>query len=261
MTMTGCKIVATDLHFVQSIRDPSSTSTPVRSAGASPVWISEVFQSVQGEGKHLGVPSSFIRTSGCNLRCWFCDTPETSWQPAGEEWSVDQLVDWAAETGNEHVVLTGGEPLLVPEIVPLSRKLLERGHLLTMETAGTVFREVDVQLMSISPKLANSTPHGTSWAARHDSRRDRPEVIRQLIDGRDYQIKFVVDAPDDLREIDDYVSRFGDFAPANIYLMPQGVTREDVTAKLDWLQQAADSRSWQVSRRLHIELFGHTRGT
>lgn len=225
------------------------------------MWISEVFCSLQGEGKFLGTRSSFLRTSGCNLRCWFCDTPETSWQPVGEERTLDSLLDQLAEFGCEHVVLTGGEPLLSPDLVPLAKELRQRGHYLTVETAGTVFREIPAQLMSISPKLTNSTPRGTNWEQRHDARRHRPDVIRQLLAAEDYQLKFVVDAPADLLDVERYLEEFPEVQPEKVFLMPQGVDMESVTSKLDWLRSAAEPHGWQVSRRLHIELYGHTRGT
>src|SRR5277367_4250376 len=77
--------------------------------------IAEIFYSVQGEGSLVGVPSIFVRTSGCNLRCSWCDTPYTSWNPEGAEMSVDEILNRASEFGGaRHVVLTGGEPMIAP---------------------------------------------------------------------------------------------------------------------------------------------------
>jgi len=225
------------------------------------MWISEVFESVQGEGRYAGVPTGFIRTSGCNLRCWFCDTPDTSWHPEGAERSLESLLEEAASWQAQHVVLTGGEPLLTPEIVPLSQRLRERGAIITVETAGTVFREVAADLMSISPKRANSTPHDTPWEQRHDARRHRPDVIRKLTTEYDYQLKFVIDSPLDLDDVSAYLEEFPHLQPEKVYLMPQGTDVGTLRAKMDWLQAAAREQGWQVSPRLHIELFGNTRGT
>ena len=102
------------------------------------MWISEVFHSIQGEGKFVGVESAFLRTSGCNLRCVFCDTPYTSWNPTGDERTLDSLLDEVTSFGAKHVVITGGEPLLVPDIVPLTQQLKANDHIITIETAGTV---------------------------------------------------------------------------------------------------------------------------
>src|ERR1700685_2894334 len=97
--------------------------------------ISEICYSVQGEGTLVGVPSAFVRTSGCNLRCAWCDTPYTSWQPEGDERTIQSIVDEGISFETRHVVVTGGEPMIAPEIGELTRRL--KGHL-TIETAGTV---------------------------------------------------------------------------------------------------------------------------
>ena len=118
--------------------------------------ISEVFCSIQGEGELAGTPSVFVRTTGCNLRCWFCDTAYTSWRPEGLHQSWEQLLDQIKAFDCLHVVVTGGEPLLQPEIVPLTQALTQLGKFVTVETAGTVERPVHADLMSISPKRPNS---------------------------------------------------------------------------------------------------------
>src|SRR5215218_3673767 len=120
--------------------------------------VSELFYSIQGEGKLVGVPSVFVRASGCNLRCSWCDTPYASWEPEGEDVGVAEIERRVGEYGARHVVLTGGEPMIMPEIVELCDRLKARGHHVTMETAATVFKDVRIDLASLSPKLANSTP-------------------------------------------------------------------------------------------------------
>ncbi len=139
--------------------------------------IAEIFYSIQGEGMLLGVPSVFVRTSGCNLRCSWCDTPYTSWESEGEERSIDSIVDEVERHGASHVVVTGGEPMIAPQIAELTHRLKQH---VTIETAGTVDAEVRCDLMSISPKLANSTPEGR-WAAQHDRLRYQPETLRRLM--------------------------------------------------------------------------------
>jgi len=225
------------------------------------MFISEVFQSIQGEGRHAGVPSVFVRTSGCNLRCWFCDTPYTSWQPEGEDRSVDSLVEQVQSWDCEHVVITGGEPLLVRDVVSLTERLKALGHYLTIETAGTVHLPVQTDLMSISPKLSNSTPRDTEWEARHDERRYRPEVIRRLITGYDYQLKFVIETLPDVAEVERYLNDFPEITADRIYLMPQAMDREPLREKSVWIEAEAARRGWRMSPRLHVELFGNTRGT
>ncbi len=225
------------------------------------MWISEVFHSVQGEGRFIGIPSSFVRTSGCNLRCWFCDTPYTSWEPEGSERSLEELMTELTSFNCEHVVITGGEPLLVPEMISFTQQLKAKSHFITFETAGTVLQDVKADLMSISPKLANSTPVGTSWESRHNARRHQPEVIREMVARFPYQIKFVIDQPHDLNDVEEWLKEFPEIESENIYLMPQGTELEELQSKESWLTEEANSRNWQISPRKHIELFGNTRGT
>src|SRR6185369_16496224 len=101
--------------------------------------ISEIFYSLQGEGELTGVPSVFVRASGCNLRCAWCDTPYASWNPEGTQRSVAQIVTEVVSHGNaQHVVLTGGEPMIAKEIHLLAAELKKLGRHITIETAATV---------------------------------------------------------------------------------------------------------------------------
>jgi 7-carboxy-7-deazaguanine synthase len=232
--------------------------------------IAEIFHSIQGEGRLVGVPSVFVRTSGCNLRCWFCDTPYTSWQPEGTPWTVEGLVAEVARFGCEHVVLTGGEPMLVSDLVPLTQQLAARGHHITIETAGTVDLPVHCDLMSISPKLANSTPtpertahldvRADGWAVRHDERRHRPDVIGRLTTEYDYQLKFVIDAPDDVTDVERWLAEFPTVRANRVYLMPQATDPDTLRDKSRWLAEVVKEHRWRLSPRLHVELWGNQRG-
>src|SRR5439155_8882438 len=175
----------------------------------SAVKIAEIFYSIQGEGALVGVPSVFVRTSGCNLRCVWCDTPYTSWQPEGDELSLDDVLARVDEHPQaRHVVLTGGEPMIAPQVVELTGRLHARGLHITIETAGTVSKPVVCDLMSISPKLAHSTPAG-DWAAVHERLRIQPGTLRRLMDDYDHQLKFVVAAPEDMDEIRRLLDQLG----------------------------------------------------
>ena len=226
--------------------------------------IAEIFHSIQGEGKLMGVPSVFIRTSGCNLRCTWCDTPYTSWAPEGDEASVDEVVTQTSQFNCHHVVLTGGEPLIAPGIEELTHQLGQAGFHLTIETAGTVWRDVHCDLMSISPKLANSTPlqrEGGRFAEAHERMRIRVDVIRQLMLARDHQLKFVIDSPVDLGEVDLLLSRLAVSDQSNVLLMPQGVSVDELESKEEWLVNVCKERGFRYCPRLHIMLFGNRRGT
>jgi len=158
--------------------------------------VSELFYSLQGEGKLVGVPSVFVRASGCNLRCVWCDTPYASWEPEGENWTIGAMLGEIKKHPARHVVLTGGEPLIMPDISPLCVELKDRGYHITIETASTVFKPLPIDLASLSPKLSNSTPHdreGGKYVVMHDQQRLNTYVIQQFIDtSPDFQLKFVV---------------------------------------------------------------------
>jgi len=168
------------------------------------MFISEIFYSIQGEGELTGIPSVFVRTSGCNLRCTWCDTKYASWTPEGEELSQDEIVARILAYPAGHVVLTGGEPMIAKGIHELAAALKAAGRHLTIETAATVSPEgIACDLASLSPKLRNSTPglEAGAWRERHDRTRLQPEVIRQWIESYPYQLKFVVTSGEDLDEI------------------------------------------------------------
>src|SRR5258708_2994021 len=106
------------------------------------------------------VPSVFVRTRGGNLRCRGWDRRYSSGQREGGERRVSSIVDEVSSYGASHVVITGGEPMIAPQIEELTEELTERlSQHITIETAGTVDANVRCDLMSISPKRANSTPH------------------------------------------------------------------------------------------------------
>ncbi|HZW09706.1 MAG TPA: 7-carboxy-7-deazaguanine synthase QueE, partial [Phycisphaerales bacterium] len=230
--------------------------------------ISETFVSLQGEGKLTGVPSWFVRVSGCNLRCAWCDTPHASWAPEGGKRPISDLVEEARGSGVVHAVVTGGEPMMFGHTVELTRRLREAQMHVTIETAGTLFRPVGCDLMSISPKLASSTPREGDerdplglWRERHELRRLNVDALQKLIDTyAERQLKFVVCGPDDLGEIEGLLSRVRGWAPGDVQLMPEGTSVPDAE-RVAWVVAACIARGWRYCHRLHVELFGNRRGT
>ena len=224
--------------------------------------ISEIFYSIQGEGMLTGVPSVFVRTSGCNLRCVWCDTPYTSWQPEGSDMTVEDILKAIRVYPGKHAVVTGGEPMIAPGIVELTKGIKQLGLHITIETAGTVFHPVACDLMSISPKLENSTPHerdGGKWAAQHERLRYQPNVLKQLMAEYPYQLKFVVASPEDMNEIatmldDIHADR------SRVVLMPEGTTPEALRERAPWLTEICKREGFRYSPRLHIDLWGNRRG-
>jgi len=207
----------------------------------------------------VGVPSVFVRTSGCNLRCTWCDTPYTSWEPQGEERSVASIVDEVNSYGATHVVITGGEPMIAPKIEELTGRLTQH---ITIETAGTVDANVRCELMSISPKLANSTPHTREsgrWAAQHDRLRYQPEILRRLIQLYPYQLKFVITNPSDLEQVNGIVEDIGALRN-RVVLMAEGVDAAILAERGRWLAEVAKREGFRITPRLHIDLWGNRRG-
>ncbi len=255
--------------------------------------IAETYRSVQGEGRLTGTDSIFIRTSGCNLRCVFCDTPYASWHPEGTDVSVDALLQdihalipksasvasasgarvasgsgrTALATSLEscrHIVLTGGEPLLFDQSLSLCERLRAEGFHITIETAGTIYLPLACDLMSISPKTRNSLPDAAThpqWHQRHEETRFAPDVIRRMIDQYDYQIKFVVVARSDIAEILEWLASFPEIDPARVYLMPEGITTERLNKTTQWLQPECRDQGFQFCPRRQIEWFGNARRT
>ncbi len=226
--------------------------------------IAEIYKSIQGEGRLTGTPSVFVRASGCNLRCWFCDTPYASWEPEGQDYAVDEIIAEIEEWDCRHVVLTGGEPMLFAELIPLCGELRRRGRHITIETAGTLYLPVECDLMSISPKLAGSGPSTElhpRWARRHERQRYHPQVLARLMAEYDFQLKFVVDRPDDIAEIEELLLELPELASRRVLLMPQGCSAEELATPAAWLPALCDEHGWTYCPRRQIEWFGPVRGT
>ena len=228
--------------------------------------ISEIFYSLQGEGELTGVPSVFVRTSGCNLRCNWCDTPYASWQPEGKQLTVGEIIAAVEVHPARHIVLTGGEPMIAPEIHELAFQLQERKYHITIETAATVPpRGIACDLASLSPKLAHSAPDGRlddSWRKKHEALRWQPEVVASWIGAANYQLKFVVGRESDVNEMEAMIRETAcAIPPSKILLMPEGTTIEALRSKAGWLSELCKARGYRYAPRLHIELYGNKRGT
>jgi len=238
--------------------------------------IADIFYSIQGEGELTGIPSVFIRTSGCNLRCRWCDTPYASWNPEGDDWTLAEIVAEVKEYPEaSHVVLTGGEPMIAKGIHDLAKELKHLEYHITIETAGTVSPNhkasgipILCDLVSISPKLMNSVPDpeqfGKLWVERHKHRSGSWDAIHEWVANYAFQLKFVLSTEQDALlfkarvRLDEWLKAI---PSSKILLMPEGITPEEIKGRQEWLIAFCKEFGYRYCNRLHIDLFGNTRAT
>ena len=229
--------------------------------------ISELFFSIQGEGELTGVPSVFVRTSGCNLRCRWCDTKYASWKPEGENVTINDLVDKVCSYPARHVVISGGEPMIAKGIEEFTHLLKESGKHITIETAGTISPNgIQCDLASLSPKLSDSTPKegdiNKEWIDRHESKRLDYDILSEWVNSYNFQLKFVVSKEEEINEIQNVISRIeGKILPEKVLLMPEGVDPDTLRSRYDLLIDLCKENGYRLCHRLHIDLFGNTPGT
>ena len=223
--------------------------------------ISEVFYSLQGEGRLAGVPSVFVRLAGCPLRCRWCDTAYAWSDAAGREYAAAGLKSEIAVWPCTHVVFTGGEPLVNAELPSFIRALAGRGTHITIETAGIAFvPDLPCDLMSISPKLSNSTPLRQDLAEHHDRQRLNYAALQDLVRHYEYQIKFVVESSADLEEVKACLDRLKGVDPGRVFLMPQAATRDELIARSPIVAEMCKETGFTFSQRLHVLLWDCRRG-
>ena len=226
--------------------------------------ISEIFHSLQGEGRLAGTPSVFVRVAGCNLRCHWCDTPYALQASQGQTQSLEEIVTQVQAHDCPHVVITGGEPLIAKELPELTQLLHATGKHITIETAATIHHDLVCDLMSMSPKLAHSTPRQgpfARYAQSHEKQRLSIETIQAFMDRHDYQLKFVVHEEKDLEEIEPILAQLGGLARSKVMLMPQARTQTEYRRRGPRIASLCLDQGFSYSPRLHIALWGNRRGT
>ncbi|MBX7047039.1 MAG: 7-carboxy-7-deazaguanine synthase QueE [Ignavibacteria bacterium] len=240
--------------------------------------ISELFYSIQGEGKRAGKPSFFIRTNHCNLRCQFaggnlCDTAYTSWNPDDGknigDIPIERIIGEYIKYNCMDVVITGGEPSMFTEDLNLLCSDLKRINpecVITIETNGTIFgKYVEyADLISISPKLKSSTPFATPYEKMHSNNRINIESFNQFNECKekniiDIQWKFVITSEEDLQEILNLQKEIG-FKNEDVYLMPEGITEEELNTKRLNIIELCKKYQFNYTDRLHVIIWGNKRG-
>jgi len=224
--------------------------------------VSEIFYSLQGEGFLAGTPGVFVRLTGCPLRCRWCDTKYAWDQTAGTHYSIEKILRTVQQWPCKSVVITGGEPMINSELPQLVQELKDTGRHITIETAGVAYvPDLACDLMSISPKLSNSTPEEPKLAAIHENSRLDLTVLRELIDNYDYQLKFVVDSAGDLPEIQQAIGEIGNVDSKKVMLMPQAATRDELLAKSPMIAEVCKQTGFVFCQRLHILFWNNQKGT
>jgi 7-carboxy-7-deazaguanine synthase len=223
--------------------------------------INEIFYSLQGEGFLVGVPSVFVRLAGCPQRCRWCDTKYAWDNKAGNDYSIKEIVQKVKKEKSRFVIITGGEPMTNPDLPELLQKLKSLGKHITIETAGIAFMpDLACDLMSISPKLSNSTPEKLELAETHEALRLDIDVLRKLIDNYKYQLKFVVDSQDDLAEIQKTIGEIGNADSDKVMLMPQAATRDELLSKSPMVAEMCGQTGFTFCQRLQILLWDNAKG-
>lgn len=235
----------------------------------------EIFASLQGEGPSAGRPVAFIRLSRCNLACTWCDTPYT-WHFEGDEREhrdgvtyerkANQLKLTPAEAaeriaalGQDRLVITGGEPMLQAGALAEMLEHLDAlapSMTVEIETNGTAKPparlDIRIDQFNVSPKLAHSGNDAELALI--------PEVLDHYAADPRAFLKFVISDPQDVGQVQDLAHQFG-FNPHRVFLMAEGTTSAALREKQAWLGAACLDMGFRMSDRLHIHLYGDTRGT
>ena len=240
--------------------------------------VSELYTCLQGEGSLTGVPHILIRVTGCKLRCQFansfCDTPYASWKPEKGKFTYQDIDTFYNENSHiKHTMITGGGPTSHPEMLQTLCLIAKRkGHYITIETEGSEFVQTDADLISLSPKLSNSTPRpGTMMGycnrevtekdkERHEKWRCNYKAMRTLIlKHPDYQLKPVISNEEDLNEVKE-LQEILNISNDKVWLMPEGLVPEELTVRRKWLMEICQNEGYNYTDRLHIIAYGDKRG-
>ena len=222
----------------------------------------EIFESIQGEGVNLGNPCIFLRLAGCNLKCAWCDTKYTwdwdkyKFKDEVVQLSVKSLIDKIKTLPRQHLVVTGGEPLLQQKILAkLTSHLSQIGFFIEVETNGTILPAEpfasSIDQWNISPKLANSE--------NDDLKGYSLDTLHDFIGYKRSYLKFVLKDPDDCGEVVNIVNELG-INSSRVYLMPEGITREEILRKSAWISELCLVHGYNFTTRAHILIWGDKRG-
>jgi 7-carboxy-7-deazaguanine synthase len=217
------------------------------------IQISEIFYSIQGEGLLAGRPSVFVRLAGCLLRCNYCDTKYANDSKAGKIKTIDEIVKQVKKYKTDYIVITGGEPMICPNL-PLLCNALKKYHI-TIETAGIKFiDDIECGLMSVSPKLSNA------YFKKNDKKLYlKIDQLKKLVKNYNYQLKFVIEKAEDIKEVEKVLKELKYVARSKVLLMPQAGDVSEYIKKSPLIAELCKANGFTFSPRLQL-VFGETRG-
>jgi len=239
---------------------------------------------IQGEGRDIGFPAILVRFSGCNMNCQFkdsiCDSAYTSWSPENGKYSLQDIELLIIQNPQiKYAFITGGNPSFNPELLKIVAALFKKyDYCVAIEDNGTLYTQYieNIDFVSLSPKLSNSIPIvGTIIKVptdgklvdkvvtiqdrnKHEQYRARYGSIRRWIENYDYQLKFVVSEKEQLEEIESIISII-DAKKEKVYLMPEGINREQLDKRRKWLVELCIEKGYKYTDRLHIITYGSKR--
>lgn len=210
--------------------------------------VSEIFYSIQGEGINIGVPSIFLRLSGCHLRCTWCDSKYTWDMNSGSQMSTSAILKEIQKYPSSHLVITGGEPLIQQSaLIELLKKL--KKYYIEVETSGSLEPHINqyIDHYNCSPKLKNS------------GNKEHRHFTEKFPKEKTYY-KFVIDNARDLQEVKKFIKKHK-IDTEKVLLMPQGIKKNEIAKKSLWLAELCKKENFRFSPRLHINLWGNKRKT
>ena len=222
--------------------------------------ITEIFKTIQGEGMLTGTVSVIIRLWGCNLKCRWCDEKNSSMPGIGYTLSLKDLIKKIAKYNCKNIVITGGEPLIHHDIVALTNELKKRGYFITIETNATIIKNVSCDLISMSPKLSHSVSEDIKRYENHEGL-IKIDVIKYYIKKYDYQIKFVVEHEKNFNEIENILSKIGNYNRSNVLIMPLASSRKQLFEIQKKVVDMCIKRNWRYCNRLQLQIWGKNKET
>lgn len=234
----------------------------------------EIFYTIQGEGKSIGKPSIFLRTSLCNLHCSWCDTDYTwNWEGTPfktrtnkkfkkEEYivekSIEDIANIIVKFPCKHLVITGGEPMMQQnELIELMSSIRKdnNDYHFEIETNGTLlptdkFDQL-IDQYNVSPKLSNSN--------NELKLREKPKPLYFFANNEKAYFKFVINSKTDLNEVLELIDKYK-INPGKVYLMPEGINPNQLKEKQQWLVEICKKHGFNYTDRLHIHIYGSKRG-